>query len=56
MSGSYNGIVRFPAVTDDDQYDIYLYAIPGTKHAPYTEVRFGDGSIDANNSTGSNSL
>ncbi len=56
VSGSYNGIVRFPAVTDDDQYDIYLYAIPGTKHAPYTEVRFGDGSIDANNSTGSNSL
>ena len=56
VSGSYNGTVRFPAVTDDDQYDIYLYAIPGTKHAPYVEVRFGDGSIDANNSTGSNSL
>jgi len=56
VGGSYSGRVRFPAVTDDDQYDIYLYAIPGTKHAPYTEVRFGDSSIDANSSTGSNSL
>ena len=56
VGGSYSGRIKFPTVTDDDQYDIYLYAIPGTKHAPYTEVRFGDGSIDANNSTGSNSL
>ena len=54
---SYKGSVKFPAVTgDDDQYDIYLYAIPGTKHATYNEVRFADGSIDLNNSTGSNSL
>ena len=40
----------------DDQYDIYLYAIPGTKHVDYSEVRFKDGSIDINSSTGSNSL
>ena len=56
VGGTYNGIVRFPAVTDDDQYDIYLYAIPGTEHTSYTEVRFGDDSIDINNSKGSSSL
>ena len=55
--GSYNGSITFPAVTGgDDQYDIYMYAKPGTEHAAYNEVRFGDGSIDINNSTGSNSL
>ena len=53
----YRGTVTFPAVTGpDDQYDIYLYAVPGTEHAEYNEVRFADGSIDLNNSTGSNSL
>jgi hypothetical protein len=53
----YNGSITFPAVTGpDDQYDIYLYAKPGTQHATYREVRFGDGSIDLNSSTGSNSL
>ncbi len=61
--GSYKGSVTFPAVTGvDDQYDIFLYAIPSstqkesTVHAPYREVRFGDGSLDINKSTGSNSL
>ena len=52
------------AISDDeslqfvgnDKYDIYLYAVPGTKHTDYKEVRFGDGSIDLNSSTGSNSL
>ena len=54
---SYKGSVKFPAVTGgDDQYDIYLYAIPGTKHTTYNEVRFADGSIDINGSTGSSSL
>jgi hypothetical protein len=38
------------------QYDIYLYAVPGTMHSPYQEVRFGDGSLDINNSKGSTSL
>tara|TARA_R110002167_G_scaffold59660_6_gene169205 strand:+ start:1004 stop:2872 length:1869 start_codon:yes stop_codon:yes gene_type:complete len=56
-SRSYSGNVVFPAVTGgDDQYDIYLYAIPGTEHTVYKEVRFADGSLDINNSTGSNSL
>ena len=50
------GTVGFPAITDNDQYDVYLYALPGTKHPAYNEVRFGDGSLDLNNSTGSNSL
>jgi len=46
----------------DDQYDISLYAVPysnpeeSTRHADYVEVRFDDGSLDINNSTGSNSL
>jgi len=40
----------------DDQYDIYLHAKAGTKHMPYNEVRFGDGTLDINSSTGSNSL
>lgn len=54
---SYSGTVTFPAITGgDDQYDISLYAKPGTEHVAYNEVRFGDGSLDINNSTGSNSL
>ena len=56
-SGIYNGNIAFPAVTgSSDQYDIYLYAKPGTVHADYIEVRFADGSIDINSSIGSNSL
>jgi hypothetical protein len=58
-SGVYDGIIRFPAVPDSyvDQYDVFLSAEPlTTKHADYNEVRFGDGSIDVNRSTGSNSL
>ena len=55
--GSYNGNITFPAVTgSSDQYDIYLYAKPGTVHADYIEERFSDGSIDINSSIGSNSL
>ena len=59
----YIGTITFPAVTGgDDQYDIFLYAVPSstpeesTQHDTYNEVRFGDGSLDINNSTGSNSL
>jgi len=56
-SNSYNGHITFPAITgSDDQYDVYLYAKPGTVHSAYNEVRFGDGSLDINSSTGSNSL
>ena len=40
----------------DDQYDIYLYAKPGTKHVDYEEVRYEDGTIDLNSSIGSDSL
>jgi hypothetical protein len=54
---SYGGSITFPAVTGgDDQYDVYLYAKPGTEHAIYREKRFGDGSLDINGSTGSSSL
>ncbi len=55
--GVYTGSITFPAVGDPDQYDIYLYAesMHDTVHAKYSEVRFGDGSIDINSSTGSNS-
>ena len=55
-SGIYRGSITFPAVGDDDQYDIYLFAEAGTKHTTYKEVRFGDGTIDINSSTGSSSL
>ena len=40
----------------DDQYDSYLHAKPGTRHADYIEARFGDDTVDINSSTGSNSL
>ena len=54
---SYKGTIRFPAVTGgSDQYDVYLYAKPGTEHTTYNEVKFKDGSLDINSSTGSNSL
>jgi len=63
ISDSYSGSITFPAVTGgDDQYDIFLYAVPSsdpelsTIHNTYNEVRFGDGSLDINSSTGSNSL
>jgi len=55
-NGVYNGTIKFPTVTDDDHYDVQLYAKPGTIHAAYNEVRFLDGTLDINSSTGSNSL
>lgn len=56
VNGSYKGSIVFPKVTDDDHYDILLFAGKDTKHAPYKEARFGDNSLDINSSTGSNSL
>ena len=54
---SYVGYIVFPAVTgSSDQYDIFLYAKPGTRHADYVEARFADNSLDINSSIGSNSL
>ena len=53
---NYSGRIVFPKVSDDDQYDIYLFAKADTKHSDYKEVRFADGSLDINSSTGSNSL
>jgi len=55
-NGSYVGAITFPTITDDDQYDIYLWAGANTVHAGYNEVRFDDGTLDINNSTGSNSF
>ena len=53
----FRGSIVFPVVTDNDQYDISLSTQPTTTiHANYNEVRFGDGSLDINSSTGSNSL
>ena len=57
VGGLFKGSIVFPTVTDNDQYDIFLYAQPvTTRHADYAEVRFGDGSIDINSTIGSNSL
>jgi hypothetical protein len=54
-SGAYSGNITFPTVTDADQYDFYLFAEQGTIHGGYKEVKFSDGSVDINSSTGSNS-
>ena len=42
--------------TGSDQYDVFLFAENGTRHANYNEFRFADNSIDINSSTGSDSL
>jgi hypothetical protein len=51
--------VDFPKVTDDDHYDITIFANPefNTKHAPYSEARYNDKdrTVNLNASTGSNS-
>lgn len=54
--GSYKARVLFPSSTSAEQYDVYLWADADVKHADHNEVRFGDGSVDINSSTGSNSL
>jgi len=55
-NNSYSTSVSFPSITDNDQYDVFLFAAPGTRHDDYKEVRFEDGSMDINSTTGSNSL
>jgi len=56
-SESFNGSIVFPAINDNDQYDIYLFAesMHDTVHTEYVESRFGDGTLDINSSQGSNS-
>ena len=53
--GTYNTNIQFPSVTAGAQYDVYLTTGVDTKHAEYKQVRFLDGSVDINSSTGSNS-
>jgi len=53
--GFYAKNIRFPVVTVGAQYDIYLMANGDTEHSDYDEVRFEDGSMDINSTTGSNS-
>jgi len=57
VGARFTGVIDFPAAGDDDQYDIYLFAENGydTFHAAVNEVRFPDGGLDLNSSTGSNS-
>jgi hypothetical protein len=47
--------IIFPLVSAGAKYDIYLTAEGDTEHADYREVRFLDGSMDINSTTGSNS-
>ena len=56
-TGRYTNNILFPIITDNDQYDIYLWAEQAydTEHIQFLEVRFGDDSLDINSSTGSNS-
>lgn len=51
----YKNTIFFPTVTDDDQYDIYLYVNQGTKHVKRITRLFRDGSVDLNGSIGSSS-
>ena len=56
VPGRYKGNIKFPAVAAGDQYDFYLFSEINynTKHITPNEVRFPDGSFDANSSSGSN--
>jgi hypothetical protein len=54
-NGLFNVNVMFPPVSAGAEYDIYLTAEGDTMHADYKEVRFADGSMDINSTTGSNS-
>ena len=56
-NGKYSGSILFPSISDNDQYDIYLFAEAAhdTEHIEFNEVRFGDDSLDINSSRGSNS-
>ena len=57
-NGTYRGSILFPKITDNDHYDILVYAEPTyeTEHSNYRERRRRDGVIDVNNSVGSDSL
>ena len=54
VNGEYETTVKFPAVTDNDQYDIFLYTKDGTSYTDRQSTFFRDGSIDLNSSSGSN--
>jgi len=54
-SGVYRNSIKFPAISDDDHYDIDFFAGQDTEHGLYSEVRFEDGTVDINSSIGSNS-
>ena len=51
----FNVNIIFPPVSAGAKYDVYLTAEGDTEHASYEEVRFPDGGMDINSTTGSNS-
>ena len=55
--GSYTGIIKFPIVTDADQYNFHLFAESdyNTKHRDYVQANFSDRTVDINSSSGSRS-
>jgi hypothetical protein len=56
LQGFYSGKIKFPAVTDADKYDVSLFVdYKDSRHATYNEVRNADGTLNINESTGSNS-
>ena len=55
-SGIFSSRIKFPVVTDADQYDIFLFTNNETEHVNYNEVRGSDTNIDINLSSGSNSM
>ena len=55
-SDGYSKNIKFPEVSDDDQYDFFLYAKPGTKHDNLRTVKDAVGNIDINLTRGSSSV
>ena len=51
----YSTSISFPLVSSADQYNFSLFSEENTVHDTNREVRFVDGSLDINSSTGSNS-
>jgi hypothetical protein len=56
VNGTYSGEIVFPAVTDADSYEVFLFTdYVDSRHNTYNEVRREDGSLNVNLTTGSNS-
>ena len=49
INGTYSGEIVFPAVTDADSYEVFLFTdYVDSRHDTYNEVRREDGSLNVN--------